>query len=108
MSDVPVRAERWRYAELELRHARGHERPARIHWSPPDRAERVTVAMPTDPDPLSKLVAQLGGTVPDETGEAREVDLLNALGERGWRLVSSRQSDAGSGERRTLTFLRPA
>lgn len=107
MSERQPTFERWSYAELVLRYGRGHERPARIHWSPPDPGERVTVAMPAESDPLTALVERLGGTVPADTGEATEVDLLNALGERGWRLASSRQQDAGSGERRVLTFERP-
>lgn len=102
-----AKGERWSYAELELRYGRGHERPARIRWMPPAVADRVTLGMPSEADPLTVLVERLGGTVPSETGEATEVDLLNALGERGWRMVATRTQDAGSGERRTSTFVRP-
>lgn len=100
-------ADRWSYAELELRYGRGHERPARIRWTPPDPTGRITVGMPAETDPLTTLVERLGGALPPDTTEATEVDLLDALGERGWWLAATRTLDAGSGERRTLTFVRP-
>lgn len=108
MSGDPRPIERWRYAELELRYARGHERPTRIRWSPPEPAERVTVGRPADPDPLAAMVARLGGTPPGDAVEVLEVDLLGAIGERGWRLIATRSQEAGSGEARSLLFLRPA
>ena len=107
MTTLDATVERWSYAELELRYGRGHERPARIVWTPPQGAERITLGMPAEADPLTVLVERLGGSVPPETSEATEVDLLNVLGERGWRLVATRTQDAGSGERRTSTFVRP-
>jgi hypothetical protein len=104
----PAPRQRWRYAELELRFARGHERPTRIRWSPPDPAQRATVGRPADPDPLAAMLAHLGGVPPEDGAEVLEVDLLGAIGERGWRLVASRVQQAGSGEARSLTFVRPA
>jgi hypothetical protein len=99
---------RWRYAELELRFARGHERPTRIRWSPPDPARRATVGMPSDPDPLAAMLRRLGGAPHGDGVETLEVDLLGAIGERGWRLVATRSQQAGSGEVRSLLFVRPA
>lgn len=108
MSGEPVAPQRWSYAELELRFARGHERPTRIRWSPPDASQRATAGMPADPDPLAAMLLRLGGTVPADGVEVLEVDLLGAIGERGWRLVATRNQEAGSGEARSLLFLRPA
>jgi hypothetical protein len=100
--------QRWSYAELELRFARGHERPTRIRWSPPDASERATVGMPGDADPLTAMLLHLGATPPGEGAEVLEVDLLGAIGQLGWRLVATRSQEAGSGEARSLLFLRPA
>ena len=108
MTGEPIPPRRWRYAELELRFARGHERPTRIRWSPPDASQRATVGMPADPDPLAAMLLRLGGPLPGDGVEVLEVDLLGALGEQGWRLVATRSPEAGSGEARALLFLRPA
>jgi len=95
---------RWRYAELEFRYARGHERPTRIRWSPPDPAGRIVVGMPSDPDPLATVMERLGHAYVAESGELFEVHLLNVLGADGWELVATRAKDAGTSARTIHLF----
>jgi hypothetical protein len=99
-------ARTWQYAELELRYARGHERPTRIRWSPPDPRGRLTTGMPRDADPLTAMMGQLGAEVDADAETVLEVHLLNALGERGWELCHVRSAPSGSSERVLHLFRR--
>lgn len=94
----------WRYAELELRYASGHERPTRIRWSPPGPAASVATGMPADPDPLAAMIERLDGDAGSDGDELFEVHLLNALGALGWELVESRSHPAGSSDRVSYLF----
>jgi hypothetical protein len=98
----------WQYAELEFRYARGHERPTRIRWSPPDPAARITAGMPHDADPLTAMMGALGAPVEGDAEPILEVHLLNVLGARGWELAHLRAVPSGSSERTVYLFRRRA
>jgi hypothetical protein len=99
-------ARTWQYAELELRYARGHERPTRIRWSPPDPRARLTTGMPRDADPLTAVMAQLGAEADADAETVLEVHLLNVLGAQGWELCHVRAAPSGSSERVLHLFRR--
>lgn len=97
-------ARAWRYAELELKYASGHERPTRIRWSPPDPAATATTGMPGDPDPLTAMIERLSADGGGDAEELLEVHLLNVLGALGWELVESRVAPSRASDRVTFLF----
>lgn len=99
-------ARTWRYAELELRYGGGHERPTRIRWSPPNPHERISLGFPAETDPLTTLIARMGGPSDVNPEDLFEVHLLNAIGLQGWRLVDATPRSHDTATRVRYLFMR--